>query len=188
MALNFHHMVLLEKFDHGWFEFKRTGVKYAHDGIYGLMRHVPLSQNGFFAAVQSGSFNHGLVYDGSDYRTPYQVTCTVDGTIHLLHRFQLPEDFGAFLPNAIKLWASRSGAVTAIAATLRRPSADATISAQSISPSTTSTRELKQLSPGTAYSRNAWLTLQLIVTCVAGVSVEFSDLSISYRSANGNVP
>lgn len=170
----------------GYFMFSLSGVKYGHDGIHGLDHLVPLPE--LHAYQTSGTWVERWRNDTVDFRVPFEVECSADGSIKLAWRFRLPLDFGDFYNDAIEIAVSKSaGSPTAAMTVYHAAAADSVISSDSITPSTGGVWEIFRLTPGDAYLRGEWVTLVIVVSAVAGESMEFSDLSIGYTSGMGNV-
>jgi hypothetical protein len=190
MAKTFHYMVKKAKLDHGWTEYIRTGVKYAHDGIHGLRHHVPIPSVGAYTGQNSsGSFSFAYAYDGGTSRQPLTITCTTVGVAVARIRFQLPPDYGAFPADGITIFTRRSAAITHLRATLLKAgAADGTINALSIEPASSGVWQAFPMTPGSTYFPGDWLTLEIEFSAdTIGDAVEIADLTAEYVSGRGNV-
>lgn len=173
--------------DHGQFKFLRTGVEYGHDGIKGLKHYIPIAQGALIGQQVSGAWTFAYRRDATDQRTPFEATCVSDGTAEISLRLRLPLDFGSFPENSLELAVSKSFNVAVLSATLyKNGAADSTINGSAIEPASTEIWEVFQLTPGGTYGRGDWITLVLTVTAINGDSVEFSDISLCYKTARGN--
>lgn len=173
----------------GFFGFKRTDVKYAHNGIQKLKHYVPQSQQDWAEFTTSGVHTFGYNYDGGTSRVSKRITCVGVGVALLRKRIQLPRDFGSFVASGFSIVTMRSAAITHLQVTLMKGGAsDSTINGTSISPSLSTVWETFNLSPGSTYSPGDWVTVQISASLdTIGDIVDIADLSMLYLNARGNV-
>lgn len=177
----------------GWFGFKKTLVKYAHDGIENLIESAPVHPVKWDHSVaSSGTFTEATGYDSATSRPYHQVTCDATGTFLLYKTMELPKNFGSFVTDGlINIKTYRSAPITSLKLTMLKANvADSTISALSVEPSTSGVWELFQMVPGTStYAKGDWITFLLTwVADTIGDVIRVSDFSSYFVSGRGHAP
>lgn len=173
----------------GWFGFKRTLVKYGHNGIQKLKHYVPQSQQDWAEFTSSGAHTFGYNWDSSTARVSKRITCTTVGIAIIRKRIQLPRDFGEFVANGFSIVTMRSAAITHLVVAMQKGGVtDSTINGVSISPASATVWETFTFTPGSTYSPGDWVTVIVQASLdTIGDIVDVADLSMLYVNARGNV-
>lgn len=172
----------------GYFEFRKTGVQYGHDGVKNLRYRLAVPQSAWTTEQTSGTHTFSYTHDGSTSRLPLTIECTGVGVAKARLRLQLPPDFGSFVSSGVTIITKRSAAITHLKLTLLKSgSADATINGSSISPSSSGVWQAFQFTPGGSYARADWVTIQVEASLdTIGDIVYIADLSLEYITARGH--
>lgn len=171
----------------GYFEFRKTGVQFGHDGVKNLRQRLPVPQSAWAGEQVSGTHTFAYSFDSSTSRTPATVTCTGVGVYKLRLRLQLPPDFGSFVANGLTVITQRSAPLTYMRATLLMAGvADTAIDGHTVEPSSSGVWQAFQFTPAGTYARANWVTVQIeMSTDTIGDIVYISDLSLEYVTARG---